>query len=68
MERRLFITISKKRKSIALTKNYRGITLTSIASKIYNLMLLNIIRPKIEDILNKTKTDLEQIDQQLGKY
>ena len=38
-----------------MTKNYRGITLTSIASKIYNLMLLNRIRPKIEDILRKNQ-------------
>ena len=42
-----------KKKNLALTKNYRGITLTSIASKIYNLMLLN--RPKIEDILRKNQ-------------
>ena len=38
-----------------MTKNYRGITLTSIASKIYNLMLLNRIRPKIEYILRKNQ-------------
>ena len=44
-----------KKVNLALTKNYRGITLTSIASKIYNLMLLNRIRPKIEDILRKNQ-------------
>ena len=44
-----------KKGNLALTKNYRGITLTSIASKIYNLMLLNRIRPKIEDILRKNQ-------------
>ena len=32
-------------------KNYRGITLTSIADKIYNAVLLNRIEPKIEKIL-----------------
>ena len=44
-----------KKGNLALTKNYRGITLTSIASKIYNLMLLNRIRPNIEDILRKNQ-------------
>ena len=36
-------------------KEYRGITLTAIAAKIYNLMLLNRIRPKIDPVLRKTK-------------
>ena len=44
-----------KKGNLALKKNYRCITLTSIASKIYNLMLLNRIRPKIEDILRKNQ-------------
>ena len=44
-----------KKGNLALTMNYRGITLTSIASKIYNLMLLNRIRAKIEDIFRKNQ-------------
>ena len=44
-----------KKGNLALINNYRGITLTSISSKIYNLMLLNRIRPKIEDILRKNQ-------------
>ena len=37
------------------TTNYRGITLTPIAAKIYNLMLLNRIRPAIEKVLRKNQ-------------
>ena len=36
-------------------KNYRGITLTSIAAKIYNALQRNCIEPKIEKILMKNQ-------------
>ena len=36
-------------------KNYRGITITPIAAKIYNALLHNCIEPKIENILRKTQ-------------
>ena len=36
-----------------LAKNYRGITLTSIAAKIYNAPQGNRIEPKIDNILRK---------------
>ena len=36
-----------------LAKNYRGITLTSIAAKIYNALLRNCIEPKIDNIQPK---------------
>ena len=49
-------------------QNYRGITLTAIAAKIYNLMLLNRIRPEIDPILRKNQNASEQIDQQRDKY
>ena len=39
---------SPKKTNLAITKNYRGITLTAIAAKVYNLMLRNRIRPKID--------------------
>ena len=42
-----------KKGNLAITKNYRGITLTAIPAKIYNLMLLNRIRPKIDSVLRK---------------
>ena len=40
---------------LGLFKNYRGITLTSIAAKIYNALLRNCIEPKIENILRKNQ-------------
>ena len=43
-----------KKGDLGLAKNYRGITLTSIAAKIYNALLRNCIEPKI-DILRKNK-------------
>ena len=36
---------------LSITTNYREITLTEIAANIYNLMLLNRIRPEIDPIL-----------------
>ena len=38
-----------------IAKNYQGITLTSIATKIYNVQLSNRIEPKIEKILRKNQ-------------
>ena len=40
---------------LGLAKNYRGITLTSIATKIYNALLRNCIEPKIDNILRKNQ-------------
>ena len=42
-----------KKGELGLAKNYRGITLTSIAAKIYNALLRNRIEPKIDNILRK---------------
>ena len=42
-----------KKGNLRITKNYRGITLTSIAAKIYINILCNCIKPKIEKILRK---------------
>ena len=36
---------------LSSTNNYRGITLTCIAANIYNIMLLNRIRPAVDIIL-----------------
>ena len=44
-----------KKGDLGLAKNYRGITLTSIAAKIYNALLRNRIEPKIDNILRKNK-------------
>ena len=45
----------RKKGNLGLAKNYRGITLTSIAAKIYNALLRNNIKPKIENILRKNQ-------------
>ena len=44
-----------KKGDLGLAKNYRGITLTSIAAKIYNALLRNRIEPKIDNILGKNQ-------------
>ena len=44
-----------KKGDLELAKNYRGITLTSIAAKIYNALLWNRIEPKIDNILRKNQ-------------
>ena len=44
-----------KKGDLGCTANYRGITLTPIAAKIYNLMLLNRIRPAIEKVLRRNQ-------------
>ena len=40
---------------LRLAKNYRGITLTSIAAKVYNAPLCNRIEPKIYYVLRKNQ-------------
>ena len=44
-----------KKGNVSITKNYRGITLTSIAAKIFHLIILNRIRPDIDPILQKNQ-------------
>ena len=44
-----------KKGYLGLAKNYRGITLTFIAAKIYNALLRNRIEPKINNILRKNQ-------------
>ena len=44
-----------KKSDLGLAKNYRGITLTSIAAKIYNALLRNRIEPKIDNILRENQ-------------
>ena len=42
-----------KKSHLEIAKNYQGITLTSIAAKVYNALLCNSIKPKIENIRRK---------------
>ena len=44
-----------KKDDLGLAKNYRGLTLTSIAAKIYNALLRNRIVPQIDKILRKNQ-------------
>ena len=44
-----------KKDDLGLAKNYRGITLTSIAAKIYNALLRNCIVPQIDKIQRKNQ-------------
>ena len=44
-----------KKGNFTITDNYRRITLTPIAAKIYNLMILNRIRPYVDPILRKNQ-------------
>ena len=44
-----------KKGDLGLAKNYRGITLTSIAAKIYNALLRNRREPQIDNILKKNQ-------------
>ena len=44
-----------KKGDLGLAKNYRGITFTSIAAKIYNALLRNSIEPKIDNIFGKNQ-------------
>ena len=44
-----------KKGDLGIAKNYRGITLTSIAAKIYNALLRNRIEPEIDNILRKNQ-------------
>ena len=49
-----------KKGDLRLAKNYRGITLTSIAAKIYNALLRNCIEPKIDNILRKNQRNFRR--------
>ena len=44
-----------KKGDLRVAKNYRSITLTSLAAKIYNALLRNRIEPEIDNILWKNK-------------
>ena len=44
-----------KKGDLGLGKNYQDITLTSISAKIYNALLRNRMKPKIENILRKNQ-------------
>ena len=57
-----------KKSDLGLAKNYRGITLSFIAAKIYNALRRNRIVPQIDKILRKTKMASEETGPRPHKY
>ena len=55
-----YILLFPKKSDLKLAKNYRGITLTSIAAKIYNALLCNHIEPKIDRVLRKNQNSFRR--------
>ena len=56
-----------KKGDLGQTSNYRGITLTSIAAKIYNSLLLNRIQPEMEKILRRNQNGFRKGHSTIGR-
>ena len=56
-----------KKGDLGLAKNYRGITLTSIAAKIYNSLLLNRVQPEVEKVLRKNQNGFRKNRSTVGQ-
>ena len=56
-----------KKGDLSLPTNYRGISLLPIAAKIYNKLILNRLRPKIEPILRKNQNGFRPGRSTLGQ-
>ena len=50
-----------KKGNLRITKNYTGISLTAIAAKVYNTLILNCIRTDIEKILSQNQNKKQSI-------
>ena len=61
------ILLFPKKGNLNITKNYRGITLTAISAKIYNLMLLNRIRPAVDPLLRKNQNGFRSKRSTMGQ-
>ena len=48
-----------KKGNIDIIKNYKGVTLTVIAAKVYNTMILNHIHPEVKKIIRKKWNGLQ---------
>ena len=49
------IPLLSEKRNLGITKNYRDITLTAIAEKVYNTLFLNRISLEIEKVLRKNE-------------
>ena len=58
---------SQKKGDLSLATNYRGITLTPIAAKIYNSMLLNRIQPEVEKVLRRNQNGFRKSRSTVGQ-
>ena len=56
-----------KKGDLTLPTNYRGISLLPIAAKIYNKLILNRLRPKLEPILRKNQNGFRPGRSTLGQ-
>ena len=56
-----------KKGDLGVASNYKGITLTSIATKIYNLLSLNRVRPALENLLRKNQNGFRQNRSTIGQ-
>ena len=56
-----------KKGDLSKTSNHRGITLTSIAAKIYNALLLNRIQPEMEKILRRNQNGFRKGRSTIGQ-
>ena len=57
-----------EKSDIGITKNYRYITLSAIASKVHNALLLNCIKSDIEKILRKIRTAFKESAQRSHRF
>ena len=56
-----------KKRDLGKTSNYRGVTLTFIGAKIYNVLLLNRIQPEMEKILRRNKNGFRKGSSTIGQ-
>ena len=47
--------------NLSIPKNYSGITLTAIATKVYNAQFLNCIQPEVKKILTKNRNNFQRM-------
>ena len=57
-----------KKSDFGLAKNYRGMTLTSLAAIIYSALIRNRIEPKIENIPRKSQMTSREFDARRHKF
>jgi exonuclease III len=56
-----------KKGDLGVAANYRGITLTAIAAKVYNTLLLNRIQPVLDPILRKNQNGFRKNRSTVGQ-